>query len=171
MADIYNMDAIILFFRMLVSPIEKRDLSFAFHFRTGWHLSSLLHANKSLTMKQSEDRKGQKERITLAVCCNGDGSDKLPLWIIRRFQFPRCFKNLNKENLGCRYRWNLKAWMIQFISSSGSNGLTSGWRRGKSCSYLTTVVLTFMSTMFLSCVTQPSCTFCQTQRQNSNLAI
>ncbi|OAE18883.1 hypothetical protein AXG93_3022s1070 [Marchantia polymorpha subsp. ruderalis] len=74
-----------------------------------------MKADNSLAPKQLEGRKAQKERITLAICSNGDGSDKLPLWIIGKFWDPRCFRNLNGENLGCRYRWNLKAWMTQVI--------------------------------------------------------
>ncbi|KAK0595401.1 hypothetical protein LWI29_006254 [Acer saccharum] len=54
--DIYNMDETGLFFR--------------------------LEADHSLATKQLEGRKKDKERITIAVCCNGDGSDKVPLWII-----------------------------------------------------------------------------------------
>ncbi|XP_022852907.1 CENP-B homolog protein 2-like [Olea europaea var. sylvestris] len=54
--DIYNMDETILFYR--------------------------LEADHSLATKQLERRKKDKERITVVVCCNGDGSDKVPLWII-----------------------------------------------------------------------------------------
>ncbi|OAE35364.1 hypothetical protein AXG93_3493s1000 [Marchantia polymorpha subsp. ruderalis] len=89
--DIYNMNETRLFFRML--------------------------ADNSLATKQMEGRKAQKKQITLAVCCNGDVNDKLPLWIIGKFQNQCCFKNLNRENLGCRYHWNLKAWMIHVIFS------------------------------------------------------
>ncbi|XP_055800343.1 CENP-B homolog protein 1-like [Solanum dulcamara] len=54
--DIYNMDETGLFYR--------------------------LEADHSLATKQFEGRKKDKERITLALCCNGDGSGKVPLWII-----------------------------------------------------------------------------------------
>ena len=46
-------------------------------------------------------------------CCNGDGSDNLLLWIIGHFKKPRCFKNININNLGCTYRSNAKGWMTQ----------------------------------------------------------
>lgn len=42
--------------------------------------------------KQLEGRKKDKERITIVVCCNGDGSDKVPLWVIDKYANPRCFK-------------------------------------------------------------------------------
>jgi hypothetical protein len=35
--------------------------------------------DNSLATKQLEGRKQNKEQLTLALCCNGDGSDKLPL--------------------------------------------------------------------------------------------
>ncbi|KAL6578726.1 hypothetical protein OROMI_008942 [Orobanche minor] len=41
-----------------------------------------LEADHSLATKHLEGRKKDKERITVAVCCNGDGSDKVPLWVI-----------------------------------------------------------------------------------------
>ncbi|KAG8391682.1 hypothetical protein BUALT_Bualt01G0212700 [Buddleja alternifolia] len=59
---IYNMDETGLFYRM--------------------------QANNSFTTKQLEGRKQNKERITIVICCNGDGSDKLPLWIIGRVLKP-----------------------------------------------------------------------------------
>ncbi|XP_074327476.1 uncharacterized protein LOC141665387 [Apium graveolens] len=36
-----------------------------------------LEVDHSLATKQLEGRKKDKERITIAVCCNGDGSDKM----------------------------------------------------------------------------------------------
>ena len=51
--DIYNMDETGLFYRM--------------------------QANISLATRQLEGRKQNKEQITIAICCNADGSDKLPL--------------------------------------------------------------------------------------------
>ncbi|OAE21130.1 hypothetical protein AXG93_4441s1000 [Marchantia polymorpha subsp. ruderalis] len=54
--DIYNMDETGLFYRM--------------------------QADNSLATKQLERRKQNKERLKLAVCCNANGSDKLPLLVI-----------------------------------------------------------------------------------------
>ena len=55
----------------------------------GWNQ---LEAAHSLVTKQLEGRKKDKERITIVVCCNGDGSDKVPLWVIDMYANPRCFK-------------------------------------------------------------------------------
>lgn len=87
--DIYNMDETGLFYRM--------------------------QADNSLATKQLEGRKQNKERITIVICCNGDGSDKLPLWIIGKFLNPRCFKNINRDTLNCTYRANSNAWMTSLL--------------------------------------------------------
>jgi hypothetical protein len=34
---------------------------------------------------------------SFAICCNGDGSDRLSLWVIGKYKNPRCFKNINKN--------------------------------------------------------------------------
>jgi hypothetical protein len=49
------------------------------------------------------------------MCCNANGSDKLPLLIIGKYENPRCFKNINRDSFGCKYRSNPKAWMTQVI--------------------------------------------------------
>jgi hypothetical protein len=51
--------------------------------------------NNSLATKQLEGRKQNKERLTLAVCCNAHGSDKFPLLVIGKYENLRCFKNVN----------------------------------------------------------------------------
>ncbi|MBA0765360.1 hypothetical protein Gotri_014572, partial [Gossypium trilobum] len=36
--------------------------------------------------------KKDKERLTVLVCCNGDGSDKVPFWVIGvKIYYRRCF--------------------------------------------------------------------------------
>jgi hypothetical protein len=72
-------------------------------------------ADNSLTTEQLEGCKQNKERLTLALCCNKGGSDKLPLWVIGKYKNPRCFKNVNLGNLGYTYQSNAKAWMTQII--------------------------------------------------------
>ena len=86
---IYNMDETGLFYRM--------------------------QADNSLATKQLEGQKQNKERITIVVCCNGDGFDKVPLWVIGKFLNPRCFKNDNRDNLNCKHRANSNAWMASLF--------------------------------------------------------
>jgi hypothetical protein len=73
----------------------------------------VFQADNSLASKQLEGRK--QGAITLAICCNGDGSDRLPLWVIGKYKNPRCFKNINKNTFGCQYWNNSKAWMTREI--------------------------------------------------------
>ncbi len=56
-------------------------------------------ADNSLATKQLEGRKQNKERVTLAVCCNADGSDKLSLLIIGKYKNPRYFKKSTETAL------------------------------------------------------------------------
>ncbi|MBA0611477.1 hypothetical protein Godav_012165, partial [Gossypium davidsonii] len=87
--DIYNMDETGLFYR--------------------------LQADYSLATKQLEERKKDKESLIVVVCCNGDGSDKVPLWVIGMFANPRCFKHVNIDNLNCHYLAIKKAWMTGLL--------------------------------------------------------
>ena len=55
--------------------------------------------------------KGQKTRLTYALTCNADGSEKLPPFIIGKFEHPRAFNKKSGAELGFYYRSNAKAWM------------------------------------------------------------
>jgi hypothetical protein len=82
----------------------------------------VFQADNSLASKQLEGRKQNKEQITLAIYCNRDGNDRLPLWVIGKYKNPRYFKNINKNTLGCQYRNNSSAWMTR--------GIFLEWLRG-----------------------------------------
>ncbi len=92
-ADIYNADETGLFWRLL--------------------------PDKTLAVKgeRCSGGKKSKERITVLVAANMDGSDKLPLYIIGKFAKPRCFKNV--RSLPVTYVANRKAWM--------DSGLFTSW--------------------------------------------
>ena len=73
--------------------------------------------NSGLTTS-SKGLKLDKTRITVNLCCNEDGSDKVPLWFIGKAQRPHCFSQnriSNPENLGIFWRWNSSAWMTHLI--------------------------------------------------------
>ena len=73
--------------------------------------------NSGLTTS-SIGKKLDKTRITVNLCCNEDGSDKLPLWFIGTAQRPRCFvqNHINyPENKGFFWYWNSTAWMNYII--------------------------------------------------------
>ncbi|GJS17954.1 retrovirus-related pol polyprotein from transposon TNT 1-94 [Tanacetum coccineum] len=70
-----------------------------------------LQPDHSLATMQLEGKKQDKERLTVAICCNEDGSEKLPLRIIWEYAKNKCFKNVNMNSLNCEYRANKRAWM------------------------------------------------------------
>ncbi|KAL4339691.1 hypothetical protein GQ457_08G036670 [Hibiscus cannabinus] len=74
-----------------------------------------LQADHSLATKQLEGRKQDKERLTIAICCNEDGSEKIPLWVIGKYAKPRCFKSINMSSIDCQYRANKRAWMTSVL--------------------------------------------------------
>lgn len=67
--------------------------------------------SKSLSLKGEACHGGKcsKDRLTVLLCCNMDGSDKLKPWVIGKYRNPRCFKNTRL--LPCHYRSNRRAWM------------------------------------------------------------
>ncbi|XP_062594546.1 tigger transposable element-derived protein 6-like [Saccostrea cucullata] len=71
--DIYNADETGIFFRMLPDKtIEFKDVD-------------------------SHGGKKNKERLTVMVCVNMSGKDKLPLLIIGKSANPRCFKHVKSK--------------------------------------------------------------------------
>ncbi|CAB5355892.1 unnamed protein product [Rhizophagus irregularis] len=71
-----------------------------------------LEPDRTLATKRLSGRKVNKERLSIALCANADGSHKLKPLIIGKFEKPRCFKNINIQNMPMTYRNNAKAWMI-----------------------------------------------------------
>jgi hypothetical protein len=60
-------------------------------------------------------RKADKSRITVALCTNATGTDRLPLLFIGNAKQPRALRGLNFEALGCQWRSSKKAWMNTII--------------------------------------------------------
>ena len=87
--DVYNLDETGLFFRML----PDRSLT---------------------TTDKTKGVKKAKDRISVMLCSNADGSDKLKPLIIGKSQNPRCFKQF-QPRLYCDYYANKKAWMVNGI--------------------------------------------------------
>ena len=83
--DVFNVDETGLFFKLLP------DSTLAFKGET-------CHGGKRV-----------KERITVLVAGNADGSEKLPLLVIGKSKNPRCFKSVH--SLPVDYTASKKAWM------------------------------------------------------------
>lgn len=66
--------------------------------------------NKTMAFKGERCTAGKKskERLTVVVGANMDGSEKLPLLVIGKSAKPRCFKN---AEIPVDYKANSKAWM------------------------------------------------------------
>lgn len=54
-----------------------------------------LFLDRSLDFKgvKSHGSAKSKEKLTVVLCCNSTGSEKLKIWVIGKYQNPRCFKN------------------------------------------------------------------------------
>ena len=87
--DVFNIDETELFFRML----PDRSLS---------------------TVEYTKGPKKAKDRITVALCCSSDGSEKMKPYVIRKALKPRCFRNFN-VNLYADYTANKKALMTMVL--------------------------------------------------------
>ncbi|XP_070181810.1 tigger transposable element-derived protein 4-like [Littorina saxatilis] len=71
--------------------------------------------NKTLAMKGENCPGGKqsKERLTVIVCANMSGTDRIPLFVIGKFAKPRCFSGIG--TLPCQYASNRKAWMTSVL--------------------------------------------------------
>lgn len=69
-----------------------------------------LQPNKTMAFKGERCTAGKKskDRLTVVVGANTDGSEKLPLLVIGKSAKPRCFKN---AKVPVNYTANKKAWM------------------------------------------------------------
>lgn len=74
-----------------------------------------LTPDKTLEFKNVDCKGGKrsKDRVTVLVCANMTGEDKLPLLVIGKAGNPRCFKNV--KTLPTDYEHNKKAWMTSSI--------------------------------------------------------
>lgn len=69
---------------------------------------------RTIATERMQGRKKEKTRLTLA-CCNGDGSEKIPLMCIGKAQKPRCFKRKSGAEHGFDYHSNSKAWISDWL--------------------------------------------------------
>ena len=88
MRDVYNIDETGLFYQMPPS--------------------------RSLTTGPQNGTKQYKDRVTIALCCNADGTDKLKPFVIGKSAKPRCFSNFSPGNY-VRYANYRKAWMTSYL--------------------------------------------------------
>ena len=92
----------------VLNEYEARDVFNADE--TGLFYRCLPDKTLSFKGQQCSGGKKSKERITVMVACNSNGSEKLPLFVIGKSIKPRCFKNV--KTLPVEYTANKKAWMV-----------------------------------------------------------
>ena len=100
MTDIYNVDETALFYELLPGRTY-----------------TITEKGNSFGSKQP------KSRITVLLCCNLDGTDKVELLCIGKYNKPRCFKNL--KELPIKYTSNKNAWMTRVIFNDFLTDLNS----------------------------------------------
>ena len=93
--DLYNVDETGLFYEVLPngSYITKAEVD--------------VHGVKS-----------SKKRVTLVLCTNSTGTDKLKLQLINSSKRPRCFKNLKYEDLPVNYNYQKRHGCQQIFSQN-----------------------------------------------------
>ncbi|KAM3915651.1 tigger transposable element-derived protein 4-like [Leptodactylus fuscus] len=99
--------------------LEKYDLKDVFNTdETGVFFNLMPNRTIAVKWEKCHGGKMSKERITVLVTTNADGSEKIPILVIGKYKKPRCFKNV--RTLPCEYKNNTKAWMtgdffVQFL--------------------------------------------------------
>lgn len=69
----------------------------------------------SLSEKYAPGFKMQKQRVTLMVCANASGKNRMPLLVIGTAKKPRCYKGIKMDALPVHYYAQKSAWMTQVI--------------------------------------------------------
>jgi hypothetical protein len=71
--------------------------------------------DRTLATKSHSGTKKSKDRITIALTSNADGSEKFTAWVIGKSENPRSFSKVNRKNLRIIYRFNKSKWMTGLI--------------------------------------------------------
>jgi hypothetical protein len=71
--------------------------------------------DRTLATKSHSGTKKSKDRITIALTSNADGSEKFLAWVIGKSKNPRCFSKIKSKNLRIMYRFNKSKWMTGLI--------------------------------------------------------
>ena len=70
-----------------------------------------LPPNKTLSTIRNYGKQSVKSRVTVALCCNASGSEKMEPMIIGKFRKPRCYKGVEIEMRGIVYVASLNAYI------------------------------------------------------------
>nr|CCA20641.1 putative CENPB/ARS binding proteinlike protein [Albugo laibachii Nc14] len=75
-----------------------------------------LETDETIARRQMEGSKESKPRVTTALTCNADGSDKREPFIIVHANKTRCFQKKRGYQLGLSCHGFIKAWMTGVLS-------------------------------------------------------
>ena len=67
--------------------------------------------NQGLATKRQPGIKRDKSRISLVMCTNATGTDRLRVWVIGNAKKPRSLRYVNVAGMRITWKWNKKAWM------------------------------------------------------------
>ncbi|GES93748.1 tigger transposable element-derived protein 6-like [Rhizophagus clarus] len=70
-----------------------------------------IEPKRTISNKPVSGRKQSKDWVTILLCSNATGTEKLKPAFIHKYKNPRPLKNLPKLSLSVEYYWNVKAWM------------------------------------------------------------
>ena len=90
-----------------------------------------LEPNKTLASGPVKGTKKCKDRISVGLCANADGSEKLVPVLIQKAKKPRCFSNGFNPETFVEYYYNKKAWITSVIFVQFIEKLERKMRRQK----------------------------------------
>ncbi|GFT07877.1 tigger transposable element-derived protein 6 [Trichonephila clavipes] len=110
----------------LIKEFEPRNI-----FNTDETALFQVFARKTFTFKKEKchGEKHSKERLTILLTVNMDGSEKIIPLVIGKSAKPRCFKGINSFPI--KYRSNKKAWMTTELINEWLISLNSDMKREK----------------------------------------
>jgi hypothetical protein len=97
--------------RRLCTQYELRDILNMDETGLNWKRTP----DRTLATKSHSGTKKSKDRITIALTSNADGSEKFTAWVIGKSENPRSFSKVNCKNLRIIYRFNKSKWMTGLI--------------------------------------------------------
>jgi hypothetical protein len=99
--SVTGLDLMLTWNNVFISGSQMSGLKMSQFFR-------MLPDSSLSTVEYTKGPKKAKDRITVALCCSSDGSEKMKPYVIRKALKPRCFRNFN-VNLYADYTANKKA--------------------------------------------------------------
>ena len=81
---------------------------------TGLFFKTLPYKTLGVKGEACKGGKLAKEQVTVLLACSSNGEKSKPL-VIGKVKNPRCFKNINIDNLQVYWESNKKAWMTGYV--------------------------------------------------------